>query len=999
MAHLIQTPSTSSLPADLRPAPLRIPLRKSVADLHENSRTAPTKAAIRATDTLTTSTSYPGDIGRLYQSAIPGTRSKRRDPRSKFESLISRFEIIDAVKSVDSSVPQYPNSSYNTRPSTIPRATESKRIPQQDLIVHSPTESISPTSSELSSYQSRTPEVGGPRSPLATSAIPVLRHSKPAITSKEAPPSRLPKPKSFRKNNTSFLQLSSASATSLNAATRPGPKTVTPPRQETPETSRKESKLPAGSRIQLPQQRLSVADLRQSFEKISQPAKTSGETARPSLNLKPSLRSLRPGEDMPISISQLRPELLKQRFSVAKDRSSCSQPPIFGKGHIVNVRPRSKASGLPSPKYAVAGSVRHESSPSLSRTERSSVNETRQKERNITHQPGKQSLPQNEREKLREEPETDISFQALMDSLDSDQFGEKQGDGTFEEATKPKCELSAAEDSSVKGQSEVLGVSTASPPDSRPTQGVGKVSQLRKFFERSSKILSSPLSIMNSRPTLEQNDSNSALMGSYPSSSCGGSESPRSMRTLARRISIVPSLTTEISVNDFFCDFVGHPSCEESPVTASPSETAVKVGSVSKHESPVKSRIQQFEHLSRDSLKAAAAIQQHDKHNHGGPPSSFEKDNRRGGKRGSWRPIHKKGVAIWRKISNSLSYSFDSWKDCNSYHEQINVVEDTGLNTSSDHSTSTPDDLKHGVRHFSPFGYSMHRVTHMSRQFVTPSHTTSSIPLTDRDTTSIAPRRALNTSYDRSSPDTPPPPLIIRKSLPIIARVTSGLHRPNGFGLDGHFPSKPVPEEEFRPADAPTSGPSTPQGDPDALLKVMLKQSAAERSRRREDEKHLRRDKKLRALAIWKGKGKADAATPLPLTDEVGPSGEASRKHDRGKWKGKGKEKEVEPKENDGHSSKGQENETNKKTESGFEVFESKDVKLRHPKPRRPGQVRKVANMYKEKGSSGASINTKASSGATLKGKEKEKEGRQSFFRQKASSALGLRRRDDGPAG
>ncbi|KAI0967328.1 hypothetical protein F4678DRAFT_446260 [Xylaria arbuscula] len=705
---------------------------------------------------------------------------------------------------------------------------------------------------------------------------------------------------------------------------------------------------------------------------------------------------------MPLSISQLRPELLRQRFSVAKDKSSCPQPPIFGKGHIVNVRPRSKASGLPSPKFAAVGSVRHESSPSLSRTERSSLHEICQEETRIPHEPGKQSLPQHEREKLSEEPETDISLHALMDSLDSAQFGEKQGDGTLEEALKPKCEQFSAEDSSIKGQPEVLGVSTASLPGSRPTQGVGKVSQLRKFFERSSKLLYSPLSLMNSRPILEQNDSNSALMGSYPSSSWDGSESPRSIRTLARRISIVPSLTTEISVNDFFCDFVGRPSCEESPVTVSQSENIGKVGSVMKQESPVKNRIQQFERFSRDSLKAAAASQKHDKHDHGGPPSAFEKDNRAGGKRGmvgSWRPIHKKGVAIWRKISNSLSYSFDSWKDCNSYHEQISAAEDTGLNPTSDHSTSPANDLKHGFRHFSPFGYSMHRVTHMSRQFVTPSHTASSIQLTDKDTPSIAPRRALNTSYSRPSPDTPPPPLIIRKSLPIIARVRSGLHRSNGFGLDGHFPSKPVLEEEFRPSDVPTSGPSTPQGDPDALLKVMLKQSAAERSRRREDEKHLRRDKKLRALAIWKGKGKADTVAPLPSTGEVGPSEETTKKHDRGKWKGKGKEKEVELKESDGHSSKGQDNETNKKTESGFEVFESKDVKLRHPKPRRPGQVRKVANMYKEKGSSGASINTKASSGATLRGKEKEKESRQGFFRQKASSALGLRHRGDGTPG
>ncbi|TGJ88633.1 hypothetical protein E0Z10_g23 [Xylaria hypoxylon] len=425
----------------------------------------------------------------------------------------------------------------------------------------------------------------------------------------------------------------------------------------------------------------------------------------------------------------------------------------------------------------------------------------------------------------------------------------------------------------------------------------------------------------------------------------------------------------------FFCEFVGGPSYEESPTTASPSETAAEGGSRVKRESPVKRRIKQFEHISRDSLKIGTITEHHTKYNDAGLPSVFENDDRAGGKRntvGGWRPIHRKGVAIWRKISNSFGRSLDNWKDCNSDREPINLTEDANSNTGPDHSPSPVNNPRRGFRRPSPFGYSMHRVPHKSRRFAMPSNTASSIQLSGGDALNNVPKGTSNTSYSLLSPNTPSP-LTVRKSLPIVARVSSGLRQPREFGLDGHFPSKPMQEEEFRLSDATASGLNTPQGDPDALLKVMLKQSAEERSRRRQDEKHLRRDKTLRTLAKWKERCKVDVTHQEDT--------EASKKHD--KDKGKGKERETLRGESDGQ---GQETETNKKTESGFVVFESKGVKLRHPKPRRPNQVRKMANMYREKGSSGVSVNTKASSGTTLK------ESRQGF-RQKASSALGLRGR------
>ncbi|KAI1284222.1 hypothetical protein F5Y07DRAFT_394154 [Xylaria sp. FL0933] len=1035
MAHSVQTPSLSSPPADLRPAPLRIPHRKSVASFDDDPETAVIKDKGKARDTSTLS-SYLRDTNRHSQLDVSSSLLERREPRCKLESLVSRFEILDTVDTVDPRVLPRPNNSYKTCSSTTPRATGSKRtLPHQDLVIHSPIESMSPTSAELSPIQTRPPSACGhksmlpmraqhttkvpdvperdgsgmnivsarlvtvgnkgmdtnegqtsARSPFAMSTIPVLKHSKTFTTSKETPPSRLPKSKLSRKANSSFLQSSTTSVSSSQAAARSSSKTASLRKEETPRRLRKDPKSPAGLGILLPQQRPSVADLRQSFEKYSQPAP--GEKNKPDLKSKPSRHSMRKNQDMSPSTSSLHPGKLQETLSVAQ--SACSHLPLSGTAQTIHARPTGNETQLPSPQYPAKGSIKHDSSISLSPSIRSSLYGARQKKMNMS-----KPVSQTEGDKTPRESEKYTSLDALMDASGSVPFGAQQTDGALAATPKSQCEQPIADDTPVRRQAEIIEIPIVLSPGSRPTQGVGKVSQLRKFFERSSKILSSPLSLMTSHSAILEDDdeASSALMGDYSSSSWSESESLRSTHTLSRRISIVPSLTTEISVNDFFCDFVGSPSYEGTPVATPPSEPAIKGVFQRKHESPVKSRIQQFEHLSRDSLKAGT--EQHGRHNDSDLQSTFENGNRPGGKRGvvgSWRPIHQKGVAIWRKISSSLSHSLESWKDCNSYHEKIDPIEGPSSNTGTDHPTAPAHNLRRGLGRFSPFGYSMHRIAHTSGHFMTPSHTTSSIQLGEKDTPNNVPRRELNASYSRSSLDTPPP-LVIRKTIPVIARVSRGFRHAGNFGLDGHVPSKPVPEEEFRSSEVTRSGPSSPQGDPEALHKVMQKQSAAKRNRRREDRKHLRRDKRLKA--IFKGKSKAEAVRHS--ADSTAPSEEANKKHERGKWKGK--EKEVlrrEPKQSEGQSSKGregQDNEPNKKTESGFVIFESKDVKLRHPKPRRPGQVRKVANMYKEKGSSGASVNTKASSGATLK------EGRQSF-RQKASSALGLRgRRGEGSTG
>ncbi|KAI0528145.1 hypothetical protein F5B22DRAFT_653216 [Xylaria bambusicola] len=899
MAHSTLTSRSNSPPADLRPAPLRIPHRKSIVSFDDDPEIAVIKYREEADDT-SRSTSFQTNPSQSSRSSVPCKHSGPQCPRSRIESLVSRFEILDAVNNVNSSMPRYLAGSHQAKPSKIPQAIEPIRATQHDRMSHTPLESISRTSSE-SSLQVRTPS----RSSCTTSTIPVLRHSRSLITSRKTP-SRLPKSKAFQKKNSSFLQSSSTiTLTSLQAAARPSPNRTDIRRQKPPQESTKGPDRHLDSNIVFPRQRPS----------FSQPDEPPRGIPKPSLNPKISESKLQ-DQNMPLFTSKYYPIPTLKRSSIDQDGGSCSHPPVFGKGHIIHI---------PSPQSTRGSMGNGEPSTSSSGNNQPSPHETTQEESNILNRPMKLapwSRPRNN--SAHQDVGYYASIDAAMEDLESIPLGELQLDGASAEVPRLQSDLSATEDTLVGTPSDVLATPTNLSQDFQSTHGGGKVSQLRRLFEKSSRRFPSP----------QPDECSDALMADYSSPSCNEPESPRSTRTISRRISIVPSLTTEISVNDFFY----------SPVPASPGETIAKISVSPKRDSPVKHRIRQFEHLSRESLRAEAVSGCQGKN------SDIELSSTRRDGNG----VSSKRVAIWRRISDSLSRSIDSWKDCNSL----------------DHLDSA-----RGFRYLSPFGYSMYRLPQKSRQFVTPSHTMSSIHYGDRGLPTSGSRRTINSSNRRQSPDT----LTHRNSLSFAARVSNGQHLPSGFGLDGHFPSKPVQDDDSQPPDVASSGPSTPQGDPNALHKVMLKQSAAERSRRRDDEKHQRRDKTLRTLAAWKGKAKE---VVLPQGADTANANEEAKKN----RKCKGKEKEA----------PGKENETDKKTASGFVIFQSKDVKLRHPRPRRPGQVRRVANMYKDKASSGGSVNTKTSSGATLKGKEKES---RASFRQRASSAFGRRgRKGDGSA-
>ncbi|KAI0864279.1 hypothetical protein F4860DRAFT_465739 [Xylaria cubensis] len=585
------------------------------------------------------------------------------------------------------------------------------------------------------------------------------------------------------------------------------------------------SKSPAFSKITHSKQRQSVSDLRESFEKFSQPVKASGVSTGPSLHTKVSCRSIRHNRDMPPSTSsKLRIELLAEPPSMSPDKTSRLHPPIVGKGQIVDVRPRTKVAEPTSLPNSIVGLGKHEPSPTLPKSRLFYLQRARQEKTKYSDEPvGLEPLSPSANETASQERGNSASLEISMDGLSDVPFSETLSNAHVTDTPRIQCEPSVTENTPSRSVLGIFRTPKILLPGDRPTQGSGKVSRLRRFFEQSPSLLSSPLSLMSfrSRPGLQEPAEK--LQEDHPLSPGHETGSLTSVNTITRRRSMVPSLTTEIFINDFFCDFAGD-SNGETPILLSPSETVVEKEAHVKCESPVKHRILQFEHISRDSLRVGPIADQHGQDDNTGPSSAFKTGYKDKGKRnivGGWKPIHQKGAAIWRKISNSFSRSLDSWKDCDSDHEHLNPTEGIGSDTDFDRSPSPADYLRHHIHHPTSFRYSMDQDSHTSPQLVSSSQIARSIRLGVRSSSNIRSRQTSKASYDCSSPRTPLSPQILRKRFPLVARVYSGFGVPDAFGLDGHFPSKPVREEESQPSEPAMSGPSTPQGDPNALLKVM----------------------------------------------------------------------------------------------------------------------------------------------------------------------------------
>lgn len=172
MAHLS---CNNSPPDHLRPAPLRIPHRKSMVSFDDEPEIAVIEHRDEVGDTSTSTSPRTGPTQRFKPDA-PSAAPKNGQPRTKIGSLVSRFEVLDVLNRADSSMPRFLNGSDNARLSTIPRAIESMRTPKHGRADHSPIESTCRTSSEINPQQVQTPCTSTRRSMLPISKQRIRAH-------------------------------------------------------------------------------------------------------------------------------------------------------------------------------------------------------------------------------------------------------------------------------------------------------------------------------------------------------------------------------------------------------------------------------------------------------------------------------------------------------------------------------------------------------------------------------------------------------------------------------------------------------------------------------------------------------------------------------------------------------------------------------------------------------------------------------------------------------
>jgi hypothetical protein len=169
----IKRSHTSSLTADLRPAPLRIPQRKAVAgDDHDNAAIATARDhryGRRGTPTPALSRKDPS---HHRQSDITHALPQRRAAGPKLKSLLSRFEILDTANSKDICIAQQLDTPHEAEPSILLLTTGSNQTLQQDLIEHSQEEPPRRTST-IYPHQTRTSSAPGQNSTLPPSTQPM----------------------------------------------------------------------------------------------------------------------------------------------------------------------------------------------------------------------------------------------------------------------------------------------------------------------------------------------------------------------------------------------------------------------------------------------------------------------------------------------------------------------------------------------------------------------------------------------------------------------------------------------------------------------------------------------------------------------------------------------------------------------------------------------------------------------------------------------------------
>ncbi|KAI1136255.1 hypothetical protein F5Y05DRAFT_115805 [Hypoxylon sp. FL0543] len=475
------------------------------------------------------------------------------------------------------------------------------------------------------------------------------------------------------------------------------------------------------------------------------------------------------------------------------------------------------------------------------------------------------------------------------------------------------------------------------------TRCTGRVSDLRRYFERSTARDSSP----NSFKSFWQSRSRSKQVpevGEITPTRYGPAESPAALATDITPIERipVPELTTEILTNDFSCNFIETASDSGSMTPKAHFESQAEEATPTKQESPVKARIQQFESLGCGSPTASQAqccrAKSYDA-NLNSPLRGKENDPKQVKTRAGWRPFRQRSLELWRRISNSFRPA--AVGDGGTHHG-----EEDDSRSHIDTDVTRPPSVRRRLRYCRSdiFGYQLYRTSRVVRSPSSSSCSGSSIHTNDEIATRVDSQSPYLTC--RRSPSDYLP---MRRAFPFLARMSDELgcsDEFDNFGFDGSIVSKTVrrrtkspstqePQRRYQSSSSPT-----PHGDLNTLSDVVSQQTAAERKRRRLEEKQLRqKERDLKREEKTKSKGKEKETSDSYNETDGERAGYAQDK-------GKGKEAEGKKKEKSWST----------KTASGFVVRQISDIKLKHPIPRRPGQVKKIVNMYKEKSNSGIKL-------------------------------------------
>ncbi|KAK7754826.1 hypothetical protein SLS62_003140 [Diatrype stigma] len=570
-----------------------------------------------------------------------------------------------------------------------------------------------------------------------------------------------------------------------------------------------------------------------------------------------------------------------------------------------------------------------------------------------------------------------------------------------------------------------------------PPRRIGKVADLRKLFDRPFNRGSSPgPSIPFSQ---QRHRSETDVKSSNISESDGQSGLPASHSTKT----CAPSLTTEISMNDFLCNFserlvdsraisahlgANNFSLQELGALESSESPEMPI----EPESPVKGRIRHFESLeqvasAKKSLSSNANLR-----------VAFQQDDNianKGGASGGWRPMRERGARMWRRISQNFSHSLAHDTD-DSYDS-----DDSSLhagNADTGRSPSSMSGVIFRARHSGFFGHRLSRTYDRRSSTAFSSRRSSSVDAGIGETlVATADHSVPYLNHNRRLRRSPPPSLpqqraFPRLSFPSLEDVSNtgdktSIDFATGMGLDGNVESRhkhaddsrAEPEAEVslnnRSYHSPTSHlrytsprPAINHGDSSALSKVRSQQTSSREMRRRSryDEKKRRRELKADAKQFQREQQHDERARsstfesplntlslPLPLpsihhrnknkgkqpaTDAIPEehiSGHYERRTDTPTSRATAEAASTTEGQHDkkGKKKKRKDRSWGKKTESGFVVRHAEIEQIRQPKPRRPGQVKKLVNFYKERTSSSGVLvklgkNANAGEGSTTMG-------------------------------